>query len=263
VNSRRTSRIKPPLLIVGVLASAIPALAASFQENFDGVAPPALPAGWTATAASNGVVWQTNGFVSDTAPNSVGVAVPAAVADQSLYSPPIVLSNTSGTITLTFRHKFAFDKSNNGANDGGRLEISISGVRQGAFQDIIDAGGTFVTGGYTDPISSTTNPLYGEAAMLWSGFLYDSFMTTTVELPASAAGSTIQLRWRMVSDDSVSTLGWKVDSIKLCDPGDTTSNICPSDCNGGACGTSGMSAMAVSLAGLISARRVRRRRSVR
>src|SRR5262249_12480359 len=155
--------------------------------NFDGVTAPALPAGWTASAAANGVVWQTNGFVSDTAPNSVGVGVPAAVADQSLYSPQIPISSTNGTITLTFRHKFAFDKDDNGARDGGRLEISIATVRQGEFQDIIDAGGTFITGGYTDGISSTTNPLYGGGRMLWSGFLNDSFMTTTVELPASAA----------------------------------------------------------------------------
>jgi len=234
------------------------ARAVSFAENFDAVTPPALPGGWTASATQSGVVWQTNGLVADTPPNGVGIGVPAAVADQSLTSPSVAIS--SANATLTFRHKFAFDVDNNGARDGGRLEISIDGIRQGDFQDIIDAGGEFVTGGYTHGISSPTNPLYGGGRQVWAGFLNDSFMTTTVKLPTSASGSNIRLRWRMVSDDSVSTVGWKLDSIILCDAGDTTSTVCQNNnCGSGACGAGGMPAVATVLLGIAGARRRQRK----
>jgi hypothetical protein len=37
------------------------------------------------------------------------------------------------------------------------------------------------------------------------------------QLPASAAGQTIRLRWRIASDDSVAATGWYVDSILVSD----------------------------------------------
>ena len=77
------------------------------------------------------------------------------------------------------------------------LEISIGG---GAFTDIITAGGSFVTGGYTGTISTGfSNPLAGRPA--W-GDTSAGFITTTVNLPAAAAGQNVVLRWRMGSDTS-------------------------------------------------------------
>ena len=94
------------------------------------------------------------------------------------------------------------------------LEISIGG---GAFTDIIAAGGSFVTGGYTGTISTGfSNPLAGRQA--WSGNSA-GFITTTVNLPAAAAGQNVVLRWRMGSDTSTGVDGWRIDSVVVSQPG--------------------------------------------
>jgi len=104
---------------------------------------------------------------------------------------------------LTFRHSYDLESG----YDGGVLEISING---GAFTDILSSGGSFVTNGYNQTISAYyQNPLAGRNA--WSGNS-GGFVTTSVRLPA-AAGGTVQLRWRLGSDNSAGAVGWYVDSI--------------------------------------------------
>ena len=115
------------------------------------------------------------------------------VSDKRLDSPSIPI--TSSAAQLTFRNNYNLEASPPSFFDGGVLEISIGG---GAFTDIIAAGGSFVAGGYTGTISTGfSNPLAGRQA--WSGNSA-GFITTTVNLPAAAAGQNIVLRWRMGSD---------------------------------------------------------------
>src|SRR5204863_3622712 len=86
-------------------------------------------------------------------------------------------------------------------------------VNGGSFNDIMTAGGSFVTGGYTDTISTDFgSPIGGRLA--WSG---DSggYITTKVNLPAAAIGQNIKLRFRMASDDSVNQTGWRIDTIVI------------------------------------------------
>ena len=170
-----------------------------FSQNFDGVTAPALPAGWT---TSGGLLWTTSTAQSDTAPNSAFVADPSTITDNLLVSPLLYVS--SANAQLTFRHYYITEST----YDGCVLEISING---GGFTDIQSAGGAFVSGGYDGTISTSYgNPLAGRAA--WTG---DSggFVSTTVDLPATAAGGSIQLRWRLGSDDSIGSTGWYVDTI--------------------------------------------------
>ena len=92
------------------------------------------------------------------------------------------------------------------------MEISIGG---GGFTDIIDAGGSFVTNGYTETISTCClNPLAGRLA--WSGNS-GGFITTIVNLPAAAAGQIVQFRWRFGTDEGTGAGGWYVDTISLSD----------------------------------------------
>ncbi len=185
----------------------------AFSENFDSVVAPALPAGWAATNAVNpdGIFWVTSSSgtpapPADTAPNAAFVNDPAAISDKRLDSPSIAISSPSAQ--LTFRNNWALESG----FDGGVLEIAIGA---GPFTDIVTAGGSFVTGGYTSTISSSfSNPLAGRRA--WSGSS-GGFVTTTVNLPAAAAGNNIVLRWRMASDTSVSNPGWRVDTIRITD----------------------------------------------
>ncbi len=56
------------------------------------------------------------------------------------------------------------------------------------------------------------SPLAGEYA--WTG---DSggYITTTVNLPASASGHMSVLRWRLAADDAVTATGWWIDTLSL------------------------------------------------
>jgi hypothetical protein len=184
-----------------------------FSQNFDSVTPPALPANWTVTSA--GPLWYTTNSVSDTPPNSAFAPEPTVPSDDSLVSP--VLSIATTLAQVTFRHNFQTEPS----FDGGVLEISLAG---GAFNDIISAGGSFVANGYNQQIANTDSVLVGRNA--WSGSS-GGFITTTVNLPPSAAGNTVQLRWRFATDTGNSTpvTGWFVDSVTVSDGATCCSSI--------------------------------------
>jgi hypothetical protein len=184
-----------------------------FTENFDGSTPPALPAGWTATNVidPDGILWVTSNDgdpfpPADSLPNAAFVNDPDAISDKRLDSPSIPIGSDS--TQLTFRQNLDLESG----FDGAVLEISISG---GAFQDILDAGGSFMVGGYTHMISSSfQSPIAGRHA--WSGYS-GGFITTTVNLPSAAAGQNIVLRWRLASDNSNAAAGWRIDTIKIID----------------------------------------------
>jgi len=100
------------------------------------------------------------------------------------------------------------------------LEISING---GAFSDIIDAGGSFLSGGYNSFIGPDPgfNPL--ENRFAWTGLsggtaAAPTYITSIVRLPPAAAGQSIRLKWRQGSDSSVVPAvnpGSRIDTIAL------------------------------------------------
>jgi hypothetical protein len=153
----------------------------------------------------------------DTAPNAAFSPDPTAVGVNELVSPVILLP--AGPAQLNFRNNYNLEASSSSSTvgyDGGVLEIKIGG---GAFTDIITAGGSFISGGYNRTLSSSySNPLAGRSA--WSGSS-GGFTNTIVNLPAAAAGQSIQLKWRCGSDSSVGLTGWAVDTLKL-----STLNCC-------------------------------------
>ena len=178
------------------------------SEAFDGVTPPALPTGWSATNAQGPApLWVTSDSgvpapPADSLPNAAFVDDPNMISDKRLDSPDLhPFAGILGTTWLTFRHNFNLETG----DDGGVLEISSNG---GAFQDVIAAGGSFIAGGYNATISTQFgSPIAGRPA--WTGII-GGFITTTVNLPRS---STIALRWRMGSDAGVAAQGWRVDNV--------------------------------------------------
>ncbi len=177
-----------------------------FSENFDAPSPPALPAGWSVTTSGTPAPtpWATTSSVRDSLPNSAFASDPSTTTDNILESPSIPIGSPAAK--LTFRHSFSLETS----YDAGVLEISIGGA---PFTDILTAGGGFVAGGYNRTISVCCgNPLSGRQG--WSGNS-EGFMTTTVNLPAAAAGQEIRLRWRLGTDYSISGTGWYVDTISI------------------------------------------------
>jgi plastocyanin len=184
------------------------------SENFDNVTPPALPPDWLATNAQGPPpLWVTSNSglpvpPADTLPNAAFIDDPDTVSDKRLDSLQFFFGVLSPQIT--FRHNFNLEASDVDPNlgfDGGVLEISTDGGN--TFQDILDAGGSFVAGGYNRIISNDRgSPIAGRQA--WSGNS-KGFITTMVNLPFVA--NTIRLRWRMASDTSGSSEGWRVDTL--------------------------------------------------
>ena len=174
-------------------------------ENFDGVTAPALPAGWTMTQdVGTGISWTTSTATPDSAPNHAFAPDPAAVNMASLVSPSIPITSTSAQVK--FRNNYATENT----FDGMVLEIKIG---NGAWEDILAAGGSFVTGGYSGTLSTAwQNPLGGRQAWFGSS---GGYINTVANLPAAANGQSIQLRWRMASDQSVSSTGVRVDNVEV------------------------------------------------
>jgi hypothetical protein len=202
---------------------------ATFTENFDSVTPPALPSGWLATQGVN-----QDGFPPWQTSNSGNPQPPADSPLNSAYSvdPPNLLDNRFDTSTLTynsasalliFRQNYDLEQQDaTTAYDAAVLEISING---GAYQDIIAAGGSFVTGGYNHTGINTDyiNPCLPSRPS-WSGASNGGaggFETTTVSLPASGVGQQVKLRWRMCSDTEGSRAGWRLDNVTLYEPCET------------------------------------------
>ena len=177
-------------------------------ESFDGVTAPALPAGWATVVTPAGQnPWTTTAAFSVSAPNSATTDTPTVVSDKTLDAP--ARSIQLGANQLDFENRWNLEST----YDGAVLEIMIGA---GSFQDILAAGGSFVTGGYNATISTTTgSPIAGRQA--WSG-TSSGFVHTTVRLPLLLPGTQVALRWRVASDSSVAATapnGQWIDNVRL------------------------------------------------
>lgn len=172
-----------------------------FSDDFESGAP-----GWTSSGTQN--TWQ----LSDNRSNSGDFAYYAenlnSVSDQRLVSPPVVLPADGEAMTLQFYNYQHIESSIGGCFDGGILEIST------------DAGGTWtqvpnsklLTDLYDGPISSTwSNPLAGLDA--WCGDP-QPWLNSVVDIQ-DYAGETVQFRFRLGTDNSVSREGWYIDDVKV------------------------------------------------
>jgi PKD repeat protein len=177
----------------------------SFSENFDGVAAPALPAGWTTVGSGGQTNWSTSTASNSTAPNAA-FSFDAGTAGVNELVSPVVAIPSSGA-QLSFRNNYNLEASGSSTYDGGVLEIKIGA---GAFTDILTAGGSFVSGGYNRTITTSADPLFGRAC--WSGSS-GGFTNTLINLPPAAFGQNVQFKWRCGTDSSVSRPGWWIDNI--------------------------------------------------
>ena len=170
-----------------------------------------LPTGWI-----SGTSGGAQGFfiVSDnvsTGAHSIHADDGASAGESDLISPTFEIGETA---TLTFDHFYSLETN----YDGAILEISING---GAFEDIVAAGGAFVSGGYSGALGPTDshNPIQEQCGtcMAWTGG-NAGFTTVKVNLPHLAANTPVQLRWRVGSDQNYGTpffYGYYLDHIHV------------------------------------------------
>jgi hypothetical protein len=192
------------------------------NQNFDGVTAPALPATWSTSVEGGQIGWITTNDLAGTETNSAFAQAVTNAGIADLFSPVIPIAMSSAQ--LVFGNYFDLEispYSPSEAFDGGVLEIQIG---TNAFTDILTAGGSFVSNGYDCVIASSSagdNPLPNRPC--WSG---DSsgFITTIVNLPATAAGQNIQLKWRCATDTGnvYGSAGWWIGNISITDGGSYT-----------------------------------------
>lgn len=177
----------------------------TFNENFDSVTAPGIPAGWTVEAVQNGTNFVTSTSAPASAPNSIFALDPTTVGGGTNLTSPELPITVSGA-TVSFSNYWDTEAG----WDGGALEISIAG---GAYQDILAAGGWFSQNGYNGFLGSgTNNPLSLRNA--WTGSS-DGYVTTVANLPPAAAGQNVRLRWRFGADNNTASIGWHIDNIEV------------------------------------------------
>ena len=190
------------------------------SESFDSVLVPALPVDWVATRPVGSVApWATTATDAYMLPNSAYAADPNESSDNRLTSATVMIQSAGAQ--LAFWHRYDFDNG----YDGGRLEVSIAG---GPFEDILAAGGAFVSGAYTTVLPiGYSNPLEGES--VWSGSS-GGFVETVVDLPALATGNAVAFRWRLGSDYTVGGAGWWVDSVRVLNDAECCESVTAACC---------------------------------
>ncbi|MDQ4121911.1 MAG: M36 family metallopeptidase [Acidobacteriota bacterium] len=174
------------------------------SQNFDGVTAPALPTGWSQSNSGSNTGWVTNTVLVSSVPNAAFAPSPEADGQAELITSARI---TSASAQLAFKNFYNTEST----WDGMVLEIQIG---NGAFQDILAAGGNFVSGGYNTAMEASS-PLGARQA--WSGNSV-AFINTVVNLPATANGQTINLRWRTASDSNTTpagTPGYRIDDVVL------------------------------------------------
>ncbi len=179
------------------------------SENFDGTAAPNLPAGWVSSVPNPpnpnaGLQWITTVNTPASAPNAAFNSERLTPSLSDLESP--VVTPTVANAQLKFDIRYNTESS----FDGAVLEIRIG---DGNYQDILTAGGSFVTGGYnSDFATNSDNPIKGRPA--WTGNS-GGYVTALVNLPASAAGQPVKFRWRNASDTAVAVEGVFIDNVQI------------------------------------------------
>ncbi len=162
--------------------------------------------GWTSSGTGN--TWAIAATNPHSGASHFHANDPATVSDQRLVSPAIVLPTGENPVVLKFWHVPNLEPSGATACfDGGILEVSSDG---GANWTQVPAA-NLLAGGYRGAVSgSFSNPLAGLQA--WCGTT--SYMQTIADV-SSYAGQTVQFRYRLGSDTSVSAPGWDLDDVTV------------------------------------------------
>lgn len=169
------------------------------EQDFD--VSGSLPTGWSSSDQAGGTGWSIVTSASESGSRSAFAVNESRAGGSSLRSEVVSFGDSPGS--LGFFHRY----STEAGYDGGVLEIKIG---SSDWQDIVDAGGTFLQGGYTTAMNGFRSPLDGR--MGWSG---DSggFIETAVSLPQSVVNQNVQFRWVLGHDFGVGAEGWYVDSV--------------------------------------------------
>ena len=120
---------------------------------------------------------------------------------------------SAGPLVLAFDHRYSFETSGGVFYDGAVLELSTDhGV---TWVDANTYGTVPYTGTIGDPQNQATNTLKGRAGFTATNPSWPSRDSVSINLGTSLAGQTVQLRFRIASDDASGDFGWELDNFAL------------------------------------------------
>ena len=164
--------------------------------------------GWTHNAGVGSDTWVTTTVTPHSGAQSWHADDLSTVSDQRLVSPGVALPSGQNPVVLKFWSMRNLE--NNGTTacfDGGILEVTTDG---GSTWTQLTAP-NLLTDPYDGAVSlSFSNPLAGLNA--WCGI--KSYLHSIVDLNAYA-GQTVQFRFRLGTDNSVSKPGWNIDDVAV------------------------------------------------
>ena len=179
-----------------------------FAENFNGVAPGTLPAGWGTIHAggSNTVPWITNNTFCGTSSNGLfhanandGPTATNNTRFERVASPNITIPANGEYVTLDFDICYDTEDDPNFnvfAYDGALLRITDFTAGHFARANLVEAFAESITTGsiahYPKHTPRSSNAAYFQDMSLWSGFS-NGFQHVHMRLPG-LQGTTIQLR---------------------------------------------------------------------
>jgi hypothetical protein len=166
-------------------------------------------AGWTTTGSSGDVVWDISTARPASGTSSWYAEDYDGITDQRLISPTIALPADENPVTLRFESWQDIEQSSGGCFDAAIVEVSTDGTTFTQLPDAAIISGGAYTGIVDDGYS---NPLADLEA--WCGTREYSDGPVVVDLTAYA-GQSVQLRFRLGSDESVGHEGWYVDDVSV------------------------------------------------
>ena len=178
--------------------------------------------GWTLGSGSIANTWADNTSSVHSGAHSWHADDSDAVSDQRFVSPSITLPTGQDPLTLQFWHKRDIEQQDaTNCYDAGILEISTNGGSTWSQLGAPD----LLTDPYDGLVSSQfSNPLQGLQA--WCGV---KDWTDSIVNVSMFGGDTVQFRYRLGSDESVSHDGWYLDDVKVqsCSNGTVTHTVTP------------------------------------
>ena len=131
-------------------------------------------------------------------------------SDTSLVSPPFEVSATDPFV-LTFKQAYQFEHSMGVSFDGAVIEVSTDAGK--TWQDISMFGDPGYGGmiGMANPMA--TNPLNTRMGYVDHNASYPKMDEQTIDMGTSLAGKTVQIRFRIGTDDAQGAPGWQLDDL--------------------------------------------------
>ena len=160
--------------------------------------------GWTKQAITGATVtWGLQSTIVNSGTQAFNSTDLDSVSDNVLISPSMVLPTGQGPLTLRFWNQQSMESRNPGCYDGGFIEVSVDG---GAFTQI--PNDKLINDAYDGALSALSDH------DAWCGDP-QAGLVSNVDLD-QYAGSSIQLRFRLATDSSVSRAeGWTIDDVKI------------------------------------------------